>query len=154
MRHNKLVLYVHLIWATWDRLPFITPEIERRLYRNIESEAQGQGCAVLALNCTDDHVHLLVSIPATISIADLVKQVKGVSSHFVNDELHPTRDFKWQASYGAFSVSRWDVDRIVNYIKHQKEHHLNGELLPEFEETFEEFEIHHQAPSAQADDRR
>ena len=101
MRRNKLALYVHLVWATWDKLPLITPEIERRLYRNIESEAQGQRCAVLALNGTDDHVHLLMSIPATISIADLVKQVKGVSSHFVNDELHPARDFKWQGSYGA-----------------------------------------------------
>ncbi len=149
MRRNKLALYVHLVWATWDRLPLITPEIERRLHRNIESEAQGQGCVVLALNGTDDHVHLLVSIPTTITIANLAKQVKGVSSHFINDELRPAREFKWQGSYGAFSVSRWDVDRIVNYIKRQKEHHLTGELLPEFEETFEEFEIDRtQHPSA------
>jgi putative transposase len=149
MRRNKLALYVHLVWATWDRLPFITSEIERRLHRNIESEAQEQGCMVLALNGTDDHVHVLVSIPATISIANLVKQLKGVSSHFVNDELRPAHDFKWQGSYGAFSVSRWDVDKIVGYIKHQKEHHANGELLPEFEETFEEFEIDRpQHPSA------
>ncbi len=154
MRRNKLALYVHFVWATWDRLPLITPEIERRLLRNIESEAQGQGCVVLALNSIEDHVHMLASIPTTFTIANLAKQIKGVSSHFANDELFPEQNFKWQGSYGAFTVSRWDVEKIVQYIKCQKEHHATGELWPEFEETFEEFEIdQRESPSAQADDR-
>jgi putative transposase len=155
MRRNKLALYLHLIWATWDRLPLIKPEIERRLLRNIESEAQGLGCKVLAINCIDDHVHVLLAIPTTVSIADLVKQLKGVSSHFANDELELDYQFKWQGSYGAFTVSRWDVDKVKQYVKRQKEHHAAGELMLEFEETFEELETddHNLAPSAQADDR-
>jgi len=140
MRRNRLALNLHLVWATWDRLPLITAEIERRLHRNIESETQKQGCTVLALNGTEDHIHLLVSFPTTIAIADLVKQVKGVSSHFVNETLQPATQFKWQGSYGAFTVSRWDVDKIIEYIKRQKEHHTTGELVQEFEETFEEIE--------------
>jgi REP element-mobilizing transposase RayT len=140
MRRNKLRLYLHLVWATWDRLPLITPEIERRLYRCIESEAQQQGCKVLALNGVADHVHLVVSFPATIAIADLVKQVKGVSSHFVNEVLAPPVQFKWQGSYGAFTVSRWDVDKVVQYVKRQKEHHPANDLWLEWEETFEEVE--------------
>jgi putative transposase len=83
---------------------------------------------------------LLVSFQATITIADLVKQVKGVSSHFVNETLQPAAQFKWQGSYGAFTVSRWDVDKTIEYIKRQKEHHTSGELAQEFEETFEEIE--------------
>jgi REP element-mobilizing transposase RayT len=138
MRRNMLRLYLHLVWATWDRLPMIEPQIERRLFRNIESEAQGTGCTVLALNGMPDHVHLFVSCPATITIADLVKQVKGVSSNFANDTLQCDFHFKWQGSYGAFTVSRWDVDKIINYIKKQKEHHRYGDLYPEWEETFEE----------------
>ncbi len=141
MRRNKLRLYLHLVWATWDKLPLITADIERRLQRNIESEARKQGCVVLALNSTQDHVHLLLSFPSTISIADLVKQVKGVSSHFVNETLQPSTQFKWQGSYGAFTVSRWDVPRIVEYIKRQKQHHAANDFLPEFEETFEEVEV-------------
>ena len=140
MRRNKLSLFLHVVWATWDRLPLITPDIERRLYRTIESEAQEQGCTVLALNGTENHVHLLVTIPSTITMADLLKQVKGVSSHFVNETLKPPTQFKWQGSYGAFTVSRWDVDKIKGYIKGQKEHHQTGELVPEFEETFDEIE--------------
>ena len=155
MRRNKLALYVHLVWATWDRLPLIKPEVERRLLRNIESEAQEPGCTVLAINCTEDHVHVLLAIPTTISIADLVKQLKGVSSHFANDELELEYQFKWQGSYGAFTVSRWDVDKIKQYVKRQKEHHAAGELMPEFEGTFEEFEIDNRNadPSTQVDDR-
>ena len=94
MRRNKLCLYVHLVWATWDRQAIITPEIERQLHRNIDHEASRQGCAILALNGTADHIHLLVTIPATITIADLVKQVKGVSSQFVNEELNTVAQFK------------------------------------------------------------
>lgn len=142
MRRNKLALFLHLVWCTWDRQPWVTPMIERRVYRNIESEAQGLGCTVLALNGMPDHVHLLVSFPTTLTIADLVKQVKGVSSHFINETLQfaaqPGTAFKWQGSYGAFTVSRWDVEKIMNYVKRQKEHHRANELFPEWEEAFEE----------------
>ncbi len=141
MHRNKLRLYLHLVWGTWDRQPLITPDIERPLYRCIQKEAQAQNCKVLALNGVADHVHLLVSFPATLTVADLVKQVKGVSSRFVNDQLSPATYFKWQGFYGAFTVSRWDVAKIKNYIKRQKEHHAANDLRPEFEEMFEEIDL-------------
>ena len=138
MRRNKLALYLHFVWATWDRLPLIDPALERRLYRLIVSQAQGQGCKVLALDGTPDHVHLVVTFPTTITIANLIKQIKGTSSHFVNETVKPEALFKWQGSYGAFTVSRWDLDRIVGYVEHQKELHRAGELYPEWEEAYEE----------------
>jgi len=101
MRRNKLALYLHIVWGTWDRLPLIIPDVERRLYRNIENEAQKMKCTVLALNGTSDHVHLVVSLPTTVTVADLVKQVKGVSSHFVNETLQPETQFEWQGGYAA-----------------------------------------------------
>lgn len=141
MRRNKLRLYLHLVWGTWDRLPLITPEIERPLYRCIQKEAKAQKCKVLALNGTADHTHLLVSFPTTITIATLVKQVKGVSSRFVNDRLSPATEFKWQGFYGAFTVSRWDEDKVKQYIKRQKEHHAVDDLWPEWEEMVEEVDL-------------
>ncbi len=138
MRRNKLEVFVHFVWATWDRAPLITPEVERRLYRSIFSEAEKLGCTVLALNGVSDHVHLLVKMPSTVTMATLMKQVKGVSSNFANDELFADRRFKWQGGYGAFSVSRWDVDKIMGYIRKQKSHHAEQTVRPEFEETFEE----------------
>jgi putative transposase len=69
MRRNKLALYLHLVWATWDRLPLITSRIERRLYRNIESQVREMGATVLALNGVADHVHLVASFPTTVTVA-------------------------------------------------------------------------------------
>jgi REP element-mobilizing transposase RayT len=96
------------------------------------------GCEVVAINGIEDHVHLLVTLPTTVDIATVVKQAKGVSSHAANDSMQLPTPFKWQGSYGAFTVSRWDVDRVVAYIKRQKEHHAAGQLIPEFEATFDE----------------
>ena len=122
MHRDTLSVYIHLVWATWDRLPLITSEIEQPLHRVIASEAQKMGCSPLALNSVPDHLHILVRMPSTLALAELVKHLKGVSSHFVNHTLKPGRPFKWQGFYGAFSVSRWDVERIVAYIQRQKEH--------------------------------
>ncbi len=137
MRRNKLAVFLHLVWTTCDRLPLITPEIERALHRCIEGEARAMGCDVLAVNGTTDHVHLVVTLPATVTVADLLKQVKGVSSHMANEVLRPAGGFRWQAHYGAFSVSRQDLDRIVAYVRLQKEHHSQSALLPELEESVE-----------------
>ncbi len=140
MHRDKVAIYVHLVWATWDRLPLITPAIERTLHRVIANEAQKMGCTLLALNSVPDHVHILVQMPSTITVAKLVKQLKGVSSYFINEVLKPESSFKWQGLYGAFSVSRWDVDQIVAYIQRQKEHHQVGTLIAELESVSEEIE--------------
>lgn len=66
-----------------------------------------------------------------------MRRNKLASSHFVNAVLSPDRQFKWQGSYGAFTVSRWDVDKIIRYVKRQKEHHAANDLWPEWEEAFE-----------------
>ena len=138
MRHDKLALFLHLVWATWDRSPLIDPAIERRIYRLIVSQAQDLGCKVLALNGMPDHVHLVITFPTTVTIANIAKQVKGTSSLFVNDTIKPDTLFKWQGSYGAFTVSRWDVAKIVSYVERQKEHHRVGALYPEWEDAFED----------------
>src|SRR5438105_7646781 len=105
MRKNKIRVYVHFVWATWDRLPIIRPEFERELYRYISTVCRDDKCDVLALNGMEDHVHLLVSLAPTISMAGLMKDVKGGSSRFVSEELAPGEWFQWQGHYGAFSVS-------------------------------------------------
>jgi putative transposase len=138
MRRNKLALYLHLVWATWDRLPLITPDIERPLFRCIQSEARAQGCDILALNGVSDHVHLLVRLPSTVTIANLLRQVKGASSHFANEILRADGSFKWQGTYGAFTVSRWDLDRVIAYVERQKEHHGANDLCAEWEESVEQ----------------
>jgi REP element-mobilizing transposase RayT len=137
MRRNKLEVYIHFVWATWDRQPLITDDIERDLYRYISSACQDDKCDVIAIGGMPDHVHLLVKFPNTITMADLMHDVKGGSSRHVSQKLKPGEWFEWQGNYGAFSVGAREKSEIVSYIRKQKQHHAGGQVNTEIEETFE-----------------
>lgn len=87
---------------------------------------------------TEDYLHLLIRIPATVTISEVVKQVKGSSSHLVTHRVTGGAGFKWQGCYGAFTVSRWDIPQIRRYIQNQKQHHLDGALEDELESVWVE----------------
>ncbi|MCK4801458.1 MAG: IS200/IS605 family transposase [Anaerolineales bacterium] len=137
MGNKKLALYLHLVWATWDRTPWIIPQIERQIYRSIIRQVYGLGCKALAINGMPDHVHLAVKFHSTICVAELVKKSKGVSSRFINQSLNLNDQFKWQIGYGAFSISRWDLHKVINYVKSQKEHHSDNDLDLDLEAIYE-----------------
>jgi len=80
----------------------------------------------------EDHVHILLSIPSTISIAKAMQLIKGGSSKWVHEEFLEHRLFKWQEKHGAFSVSASQRDKIIEYIKNQKEHHRKMTFQEEF----------------------
>lgn len=139
MRRNKLRIYVHFVWATWDRQPLISSSVKDQLYRCIAGEAGQHDCRVLAINGMPDHVHLCVALPSTISVADLMQQTKGVSSQFANTHLFGAeQQFKWQGSYAAFSVSQRNLPQLITYIQNQERHHANSTVIPAFEETYED----------------
>jgi REP-associated tyrosine transposase len=131
MRHAGVVVYVHV---TWDRLPLIADDIECEIYRAIGAKCAEMGSGVIAVGGIEDHVHLLASLPAAVTLAQLVGQAKGASSHLVTHELlHPLQFFKWQGSYGAVSVSPDHLDAISHYIANQKAHHQAQSLIPAWE---------------------
>ena len=84
------------------------------------------GCEVLAINGIPDHVHRVVKLKSTIAISLLVKQAKGVSAKFINEQLVMSGNFRWRGGYGAFTISRWDLQMIINYVNNQKPHHQEG----------------------------
>src|SRR5689334_7506042 len=133
MRASYTQLYLHCVWATWDRLPLIKPEMERRLYAAMDAKCREFRCTVIALGGTSNHIHLLVRLPTTITIAKLIGDIKGTSSHLMTHELTPGQFFKWQGAYGAFTVSKDDVDAVTAYIRHQKTHHTAHTLIEEWE---------------------
>ena len=148
MKKNKIRAYMHLVWATWDRLPLIKPEMERRIHRYISDVCADDRCDVLAVGGMEDHVHLLVNLSPTISMADLMKHVKGGSLRFVSEDLCPGEWFQWQGHYGAFSVSARDKEKVISYIRNQKEHHSAGTLWPDAEEPSEEVTFADGGPGA------
>ncbi|QSJ17851.1 IS200/IS605 family transposase [Nostoc sp. UHCC 0702] len=135
MRSNFTQLYLHYVWGTWDRLPLITPDIQKLVYAAIIQECQQLKCTVISIGGVEDHVHLLTSFPPTLSISDLIKQIKGSSSHFITHEVKPSEFFKWQGSYGAFTVSHDAIDNVAHYIRNQAIHHSQKSIITAWEPT-------------------
>jgi REP element-mobilizing transposase RayT len=140
MRQSKVELYAHLVWTTAERTWLLKPAIRRSVFRCLEDQAQQLGCTVLTIGGMPDHVHLVLRYPAKLSVAKLLQQLKGVSSHFAHDQLGLGSVFRWQEGYGVFSLSRSHVGWAVQYVERQEEHHAGGKLWPEWEETYEEVE--------------
>ena len=145
MRQSKAEVYLHLVWATLRREPFLTAEIERSVYRCIEKGAKRLKCEVLAIGGTADHVHLCVKLPTPLSIAHLTNQVKGVSSHFVPDQLPgDVLPFRWQEGYGVFSVGPQPSPPLFcPTSRDQKRHQAENSLHVRWDaETDEEYQPH------------
>ncbi|MBB4634953.1 IS200/IS605 family transposase [Longimicrobium terrae] len=128
MRDRYSRIYVHLIWATWDRLSLINAEIRAPIYKAIAEQARRAGCEAMAVGGTADHVHVLLSLSTAVSIADVVKSMKGGSSHLASRVLRPGTFFKWQGSYGSFSISQTHVPAVSAYIHNQERHHRENRL--------------------------
>lgn len=141
MRAPYTQLFVHYVWATWDRNPLILPAFEARLYTSITAKCEELKRQSIAIGGDLDHMHLLVRVAPSISIAQLIKDVKGSSSHLMNHEIAPEREFKWQGSYGAFTVSRNALPKAINYIRGQKGHHANRRTFDEWEKCYEEIDL-------------
>jgi putative transposase len=128
-------LYYHLVWATRERLPLITLELETPLYNYIIGKADSKRCIVHGIGGMEDHIHLVVSIPPDISIADFVKNIKGSSSHYFNNlPSFPTADrFAWQEGYGVFSLGSKQLEQAIAYVQNQKRHHSQQTVIASLE---------------------
>ncbi len=135
MRTAKVELYLHAVWSTSRRAALLTSVLEPQVHRCFCREAERLGCVVFAVNGAEDHVHILVRMPAKLSVSSLMKQLKGVSSRFVNDTFRGEDHFRWQERYGAFSISRSHLPRVIRYVENQKQHHAAGTVWPQWEET-------------------
>jgi len=135
MAETHAAVYVHLAWATWERLPLLQEGIKRQVYRLIGAKCKELGAEIVALGGVEDHIHVLVGLPTTLSVAQLTKYLKGASSRVTNEQLSssPTQFFKWQDGYGAVSVSPSALSEVARYIAHQQEHHAAGSLIAAWE---------------------
>jgi putative transposase len=135
MRRTHTRLYVHLVWSTWDRAPLITPAIRNRIYPMMQRHAVNLGAEVIAIGGIEDHVHVLARFPSTLAIAELVQRMKGASSYLATQVMGEI--FRWQGSYGAFTVSQRGLDRIRAYVLNQEAHHRDGTTVAVLESTSE-----------------
>jgi putative transposase len=135
MSHSHTCCLVHVVFATAERRPMIREDIQEMLDRYIGGIARENGISALAVGGTADHVHLLLSLPRTVSVAKAVQLVKLGSSKSLHESFPKLKSFAWQEGYGAFSIGVSQRVATVKYIEGQAEHHKRIS----FEEEFKKF---------------
>lgn len=121
MPHTYICNYIHAVWSTKERRQLIREPLSARLHAYMGGIARTNGMRALAVGGTDDHVHVLLSLSATMPIAKAVQLIKAGSSKWVRENGH--RLFSWQENYAAFSVSASNTAQVVAYVNAQEEHH-------------------------------
>lgn len=132
MAHSYISVYVHYVFSTKNRQKMITADLEPRLWAYMGGIARDNKMKALAIGGIEDHAHVFLSLPSTLSIAKTIQLIKGGSSHWVHETFPSHQDFEWQEGYGAFSVSISRIDKTVAYIKNQREHHHKTTFQEEY----------------------
>ncbi len=133
MPHSFNKIWIHAVWATKKRFPLIHTTVEQKIYQFISEQLREQGCPVRIVNGMPDHIHCLFLLNPKKSIAEVIKQIKGSSSHFVNRNNLIVEKFAWQTGYASFSVSESAVEKVFEYIKNQKSHHQKKSSQQEYD---------------------
>jgi REP element-mobilizing transposase RayT len=131
--HSYISCLFHCVWTTKNREPYLNTEIRARLWPYLGGIAKQNNMKALAIGGISDHVHILLSLPSTLSIAKATQLLKGNSSKWVHETFPKLRTFEWQAGYGAFSIGISGVDKTVAYIRNQNDRHRHCTFREEFE---------------------
>jgi putative transposase len=132
LSHTYVNALFHCTFSTKGRRRLITADLQERLWPFLGGIAREQGLKALAIGGVEDHVHLLLSLPATMPVAKAIQLVKGASSKWVHDTFPEHRVFAWQEGYGAFSIGVSQTTATIAYIRRQPEHHRHKTFQDEF----------------------
>jgi REP element-mobilizing transposase RayT len=121
--HTFTSAIFHCVFATKNREPLLAPELCARLYPYLGGIAREHAMKILAIGGVADHLHILLSLPATLSVAKAMQLLKGNSSKWMHETFPRLGGFAWQEGYGAFSIGRGGVAATRAYIRNQAEHH-------------------------------
>jgi len=128
-------LHYHLIWTTYERVPMLDNSTETIVHDALHRKARTLGILVHAVGNNEDHIHVIVSIPPTMSVADCVRHLKGASAYTVNHMPGERPAFKWQEGYGAVTISERSLPSVIAYVNNQKQHHHEGTVIGIYEHT-------------------
>jgi putative transposase len=141
MANTYSQIYIQIVFAVKGRENLIAKENREELHKFITGIVSNRDQKLLAIFAMTDHVHIFVGMKPSISISDLVRDIKAGSSKFINDSKWIKGKFNWQEGFGAFSYSRSHIDNVVKYILNQEEHHNKKTFKEEYLDFLEKFEI-------------
>lgn len=141
MANTYTQIYIQIVFAVKGRQNLISKENREELHRLITGIVSNRNQKLFAVFAMPDHVHILISMNPTMSVSDLVRDIKAGSSKFINEKRWMNGKFNWQEGYGAFSYSKSGVDSVVKYILNQEEHHKKKTFREEYLDFMSKFEI-------------
>ena len=142
MAQSLAQIYLHIIFSTKNREPFLTDrDFRRQVHGYVSSVCRSTGSSSLAVGGVEDHLHILCLFSRTCTVADLVKEVKRESSLWIKDRDPELRRFFWQEGYGAFSLSPSHVERVSSYIRNQEKHHRHETFQDEYRRILDKYGV-------------
>jgi REP element-mobilizing transposase RayT len=141
MPNTYTQLYVQIVFAVKGRENLIQLSWEDQLYKYITGVITKKSQKLLAINGMPDHIHILIGFKPDCNISDLVREVKKSSHSFINEKGFCKSKFYWQEGFGAFTYNHSMLNKIINYIKNQKQHHKKKSFKQEYFEILQKFEI-------------
>lgn len=141
MANTYTQIHIQFVFAVKHRDGLIHSSFKTELYQYISGIIKYHNHKLLAINGMPDHIHILIGMRPTQSISDLLQDIKGNSSKWINEKNFLKVKFEWQEGYGAFSYSKSKVNRVIDYIKNQEQHHTNKTFLEEYLEFLKTFEV-------------
>jgi REP element-mobilizing transposase RayT len=141
MPNTYTQIYIHAVFAVRYRVSLIDNRWKADLFKYIAGIVRAQGHKSYAINGMPDHVHLFVSMNPVQSLSDLMQDVKGSSSKWINENKLTRGKFNWQAGYGAFTYSHSHIDAVVKYILNQEKHHARKTFREEYMDLLDKFKI-------------
>ncbi len=127
-------IYVHSVWATGNRLPLLASNIRLKVFEHIIENARSKNIYIDHINGIQDHLHCLISLKPEQCIADVVRMIKGESSHWINNQKLARENFSWQEEYFAVSIGESQIESVRKYIREQEEHHRRKTFQEEYDE--------------------
>ncbi len=141
MANTYTQIYLQFVFAVSGRKSILKDSFREELHKFITGVVEKRKQKLIAINSVSDHIHILVGFGTTITIADLLHDIKQSSSKFINKNNWTAGHFSWQEGYGAFSYSRSHLDNIYQYIQNQQEHHKTKSFKEEYLEFLKKFDI-------------
>jgi putative transposase len=134
-------IYYQIVFGTRQREPTINETHEQELYKYIWGIINKHKCKLYRINSMPDHIHIFSDLHPTVALSDYVKDIKVASSLWMKESGKFPLFNSWQDGYGAFTYSQKEKDRVIDYIKNQKQHHQTENFFDEYKRLLKEFEI-------------
>jgi putative transposase len=134
MSQSLSKVVIHVIFSTKDRHPWLDVNVRPRMHAYLATICRDAGAEAFRVGGMADHVHLVMTLPRTLSQAEMLEGLKATSSKWIKGLARDYRHFHWQRGYGAFSVSPSQLDAVLEYVDTQEEHHRDRTFQEEYRE--------------------